>query len=218
MSNKYKSILIIGLVLLFDQILKVYIKTHFKLGDEYVIANWFIIHFVENNGMAFVLEFGESIGKYLLTIFRIIAVSAIGWYLTRLWKRDVSVGLIISFSLIFAGAMGNIIDSAVYGVIFNESYGEVATFLPEGGGYAGFLTGRVVDMFYFPIITGHYPDWFPIFAGQEFIFFRPVFNIADSSISIGIFLILLFYRKHFDHHEEEKGEEAIETVASEETK
>ena len=198
MSNKYKSILIIGLVLLFDQILKVYIKTHFKLGDEYVIANWFIIHFVENNGMAFGLEFGESIGKYLLTIFRIIAVSAIGWYLTRLWKRDVSVGLIISFSLIFAGAMGNIIDSAVYGVIFNESYGEVATFLPEGGGYAGFLTGRVVDMFYFPIIDTYWPDWMPFVGGDHFIFFSPIFNFADAAISCGIIALLIFYSHYLN--------------------
>ncbi len=219
MNRKQKSVLIIFLILLVDQLLKIYIKTNFKLGDEFIVAkNWFIIHFVENNGMAFGLEFGDSIGKYLLSIFRIIAVSAIGWYLTRLWKKEIPFGLIVSFSLIFAGALGNILDSAFYGLIFNESYGQVATFMPEGGGYASFLQGRVVDMFYFPIMTGHYPTWLPIFGGQEFIFFRPVFNIADSSITVGIFMILLFYRRHFDQKEEVETEpETVSTGAEDAT-
>jgi signal peptidase II len=159
--------------------------------------------------MAFGLEFGDNIGKYLLSIFRIVAVTAIGWYLTKLWKKEIPFGLIVSFSLILAGAMGNILDSAFYGLIFNESYGQVATLFPEGGGYASFLQGKVVDMFYFPLFSGHYPQWFPLFSGQEFIFFRPVFNVADSSITIGISMILLFYRRYFDHHEVKTDEEPV---------
>jgi signal peptidase II len=217
-SRKYKSILIIFLILLFDQLLKIYIKTNFKLGDEVIIAkNWFIIHFVENNGMAFGLEFGNSIGKYLLSIFRIVAVTGIGWYLTKLWKKEIPFGLIASFSLILAGAIGNILDSAFYGLIFNESYGQAASFMPAGGGYASFLQGRVVDMFYFPIFSGHYPQWFPFFSGQEFIFFRPVFNVADSSITIGIFMILLFYRRYFDSQEEKTVEAQLSGKSEEDS-
>jgi signal peptidase II len=209
MSTKTKSILIILLVLVFDQILKIFIKTHFMLGEEVVIAkNWFIIHFVENNGMAFGMEFGNNIGKYFLSVFRLAAISALGWYLTKLWKKDIPFGLVVCFSLILAGAAGNLIDSAFYGLIFNESHSQVATLFPAGGGYTTFLLGRVVDMFYFPLIDSHFPSWFPIWGGQEFIFFRPVFNIADSSISIGIVAIFIFYRGHF----EEKKVEAVAPV------
>ena len=199
MSTKTKSILIILLVLFFDQVLKIWIKTHFMLGDEIVIAkNWFILHFVENNGMAFGLEFGNSIGKYFLSVFRIIAVGAIGWYISKLWKKEVPFGVIACFSLIMAGAIGNILDSAFYGLMFNDSYGKIATLFPQGGGYATFLQGRVVDMFYFPLISTTYPSWVPFFGGESFVFFRPVFNIADSSITVGIISILVFYRKFFD--------------------
>ncbi len=199
MSAKTKSILIIIVVLLLDQALKIWIKTNMMLGDEFVIAkNWFIIHFVENNGMAFGLEFGSHIGKYFLSIFRIVAVCAIGWYISKLWKKDVPFGIIVCFSLIMAGAIGNILDSAYYGLIFNESYGQVASWFPPGGGYSSFLQGRVVDMFYFPLISGTYPSWFPYFGGDDFIFFRPVFNLADSSITVGIISILIFYRRFFD--------------------
>jgi signal peptidase II len=192
------------LILVADQILKIYIKTNFMLGEEVVIAkNWFIIHFVENNGMAFGFEFGKNIGKYFLTIFRIAAIGALGWYLTKLWERKVSFGLIVCFSLILAGAAGNLIDSAFYGIIFNDSHGTVATLFPAEGGYASFLLGKVVDMFYFPLIEGHFPTWFPLWGGQEFIFFRPVFNIADASISIGIVTIFIFHRQHFDEKKEE---------------
>ena len=209
MSNKTKSILLILLILLVDQILKIYIKTHFMLGEEVVVAkNWFIIHFVENNGMAFGFEFGNNIGKYFLSIFRIAAICALGWYLTKLWKKQLPFGLLVCFSLILAGAIGNLIDSAFYGLIFNESHNKVASLFPAGGGYNTFLLGKVVDMFYFPLIDSHFPTWFPIWGGQEFIFFRPVFNVADSSISIGIVAIFIFYRQYF----EEKKEEAIAPV------
>lgn len=213
MSAKTKSIIIILLVLLFDQLLKVWIKSNMMLGDEFIIAkNWFIIHFVENNGMAFGLEFGNSIGKYFLSIFRIVAIGAIGWYIAKLWKRDVPFGVIACFSLIMAGAIGNILDSAFYGLIFNESYGQVATLFPAGGGYSSFLQGRVVDMFYFPLISGNYPSWIPFVGGDDFIFFRPVFNIADSSITVGIISILIFYRKFFDEKQPDVVPEKIEEM------
>lgn len=193
-------VLLIFVILIADQVLKFWIKTNMALGDEYrILGNWFIIHFVENNGMAFGFEFAGEYGKMFLSIFRIIAVIAIGWYLTRLIKQGESWGFLASVALIFSGALGNIIDSAFYGMIFDHSFGQVAAFMPEGGGYSSFLHGKVVDMFYFPVITGTYPDWFPFWSGNEFIFFRPVFNIADSSITIGIFIILIFYRHHFDN-------------------
>jgi len=220
MSAKTKSIIIILLILFFDQLLKFWVKTNMMLGDEFIIAkNWFIIHFVENNGMAFGLEFGNSIGKYFLSIFRIVAIGAIGWYINKLWKKDVPFGIIACFSLIMAGAIGNILDSAFYGLIFNESYGHVATLFPAGGGYSSFLQGRVVDMFYFPLISGNYPSWLPFVGGQDFIFFRPVFNLADSSITVGIISILIFYRRFFDekhsHAEPEKVEEVNPKIDSE---
>lgn len=212
MSKLQKSILIVFLVLLIDQALKIWIKTTMMIGEEFpVIGSWFFIHFVENNGMAFGFEFGGEYGKMFLSLFRVIAVFGIGWYITRLVKKDLPMGFIACVSLIFAGAIGNIIDSAFYGLIFNDSYGQVATLFPEGGGYATFLHGRVVDMFYFPLISGVYPDWVPFAGGSDFQFFRPVFNVADSSISIGIFSIILFYRKQFNNLDlkEKSSEEEI---------
>jgi signal peptidase II len=214
MSKLNKSVLIIILILTADQVLKIWIKTHMYLGEEFpVIGNWFLIHFVENNGMAFGFEFAGEYGKMFLSIFRIIAVTAIAWYLLKLVKKtEVPMGFVVCVSLILAGAIGNIIDSAFYGMIFSDSYGQVATLFPEEGGYSSFLHGKVVDMFYFPLISGHYPQWLPFIGGEEFLFFRPVFNIADSSITIGIFSIILFYWKLFsklDKKEEEKHDEQV---------
>jgi signal peptidase II len=211
MSKTAKSIFIIFLILIVDQVLKIWIKTNLSIGDEIIVfKNWFILHFVENNGMAFGFEFAGEYGKMFLSIFRIVAVIAIGWYLFKLAKqKEIPFGFIVSVSLIFAGAIGNIIDSLFYGIIFNHSYGQVAALFPEGGGYSSFLHGRVVDMFYFPLIEGRYPSWFPFWGGNEFIFFRPVFNIADSSITVGIFSILLFYRNYFNKIDPNNNEEEL---------
>ncbi len=179
------------------------------LGQEFHIAgDWFIIHFTENNGMAFGMEFGGSFGKLFLSIFRIALVSGIGWYLWRLIKANATTGAVACFSLIFAGAIGNIIDSAFYGMIFSDSAAGVSVLFPATGGYAGFLHGRVVDMFYFPLISGQFPSWIPVWGGEPFLFFRPVFNIADSSISVGVVLLLLFQKRFFPHHHKQE-----ETVA-----
>lgn len=186
------------ILVLLDQILKIWIKTHYVLGEESQIFDWFIIHFTENNGMAFGLEFGGYTGKKILTIFRIIVVGIGIKYIFNLTKAGFSNGTSIALGLIIGGAIGNIIDSSFYGIIFDESYNNVANFMPEGGGYSSLLHGKVVDMFYFPIMNSHFPSWLPIWGGEHFIFFRPVFNIADAGISIGIFMILLFYRKEFN--------------------
>jgi signal peptidase II len=168
------------------------------LGQEYnIIGDWFIIHFTENNGMAFGMQLGGDYGKMFLSIFRIIAVGAIGWYLYTLIKKKANNGLIVTISLIFAGAIGNILDSIFYGMIFSDSVFNVASFLPPEGGYSSLLHGRVVDMLYFPIIRGHFPEWFPFWKTEEFIFFRPVFNIADSCISVGVFSLIIFQNKFF---------------------
>lgn len=169
------------------------------IGEEInVLGNWFIIHFIENNGMAFGMEFAGETGKVILTVFRIIAVAALGWYIKHLIHKKAGFGLIACISLIFTGALGNILDSVFYGVIFSEStYYNVATLMPEGGGYAGFLHGKVVDMFYFPVFQTYYPDWVPFLGGKDFIFFRPVFNIADSAITIGVLSLILFQRNVF---------------------
>lgn len=189
---------IVFLVLFIDQLTKVIVKTHFMLGEEiHVAGNWFILHFTENNGMAFGMELGGETGKLILSLFRVIAISGLGYYLYTLVKKKEKTGFIVCIALIFAGALGNLIDSMFYGLLFNDSYGQLATFLPTDGGYASFLHGKVVDMVYFPIVQGHFPNWFPIWSGEEFEFFRPVFNIADSSISVGVGLMILNQKKYF---------------------
>lgn len=188
------AVLIIMLLLLFDQLLKIWVKTHMELHESIEITPWFYICFTENPGMAFGIE---VIGKLFLSLFRIVAVVFIGYYLWKLVKRDYAFGFIACISMILAGAMGNILDSIFYGVIFDHSYGQVATLFPPDGGYGTWLHGKVVDMFYFPLIETTLPDWLPIWGGQEFVFFRPIFNLADSSICVGVFLLLLFYRDTF---------------------
>lgn len=212
MSKKQIAILVIVLILVIDQVLKIWIKTNFYLGEERkVIGNWFVLHFVENRGMAFGFEFAGRFGKVILTLFRLVAATAIIVYLFKLIRKGIPVGLVISIAMIFAGAVGNIIDSAFYGLIFNTSYGRPAEIFPAGGGYESFLHGSVVDMLYFPLVKGSWPSWSPFNAGESFLFFRPVFNIADSSITVGISIILIFYRKFFneiDHKKEKEIEEA----------
>ena len=162
-----------------------------------VFDGWFLIRFIENPGMAFGIDIPSKFGKPALTLFRIIAACIIGWYLASLIKRKAPVGFVICISLILAGAIGNIIDSMFYGLIFSESnYFEAAKLFPQAGGYSSFLHGHVVDMLYFPLFEGNYPDWFPVWGGQKFIFFRPIFNIADSAISIGVMSIFIFQRKY----------------------
>lgn len=201
MSKKALAGIVIFAILLIDQIVKIYIKTHFHLGEEVHVFDWFIIHFTENNGMAFGFEFGGSAGKYALSLFRIFAVIVIGFYICKLSKDEVTPkGVIVGFSMILAGAFGNIIDSLFYGMIFSDSYYGVASLVPWGEGYSSFLQGRVVDMLWFPLIEGNYPSW--LFGGKSFLFFSPVFNIADSSITCGIIYMLIFQRHFFAEHSE----------------
>jgi signal peptidase II len=216
MSITRKSILIIGLILLADQTLKVLVKTNMTLYQQIpFLGNWGILHFVENNGMAFGLSLPGSLGKILLTSFRIVAVVGIGYYLRHLIRLKAHTGLIISLAMVMAGALGNIIDSVFYGMLFTSSTPmQAATMFPEGGGYAPLLHGKVVDMFYFPIIKGNYPDWFR--GGSSFIFFRPVFNIADSSISVAVLVILVNQKRFFRHVSEAEDRKNEKTSSSEE--
>lgn len=185
--------LVVLLLLFVDQLTKIWVKTHMALYDMIHITDWFKIYFVENNGMAFGIEAG---GKLFLSLFRIVAVIFIIIYLTRLIKENYKIGFIACIALILAGASGNIIDSVFYGAIFQASYpGHVASFVPFGEGYSTLLHGKVVDMLYFPLIEGTYPEWVPILGGQDFLFFRFIFNVADSSIFVGVVLLLIFYRK-----------------------
>ena len=166
------------------------------LGQEYEITKWCIIHFTENNGMAFGLEFGGDFGKLFLSLFRIVFVGAMFWFLYKLVKEKASTLFVTVVSLVIAGAVGNIIDSVFYGVIFSSSeFGTIAEMFPPEGGYSTLLHGKVVDMFYFPLLSGQFPDWFPIWGGESFMFFRPVFNLADASISMGVILWILFQKK-----------------------
>ena len=199
-----KSILFIIIILLIDQISKIYIKTHFVLGEDVEVFSWFKLYFVENDGMAwgtkisdFISFISDRTAKIALTVFRIIAICGIGYWLYDVTKKQNSRVLIWAVALIFAGAMGNIIDSVFYGVLFNDSHGQVASFLPKAGGYDSLLHGKVVDMLYFPLWKGYLPDWLPFYGGKYFTFFEPVFNIADVAISTGFGLLIVFNKRAF---------------------
>lgn len=195
-------------MLLLDQSLKIWIKTNLEYGEEIKLfgLNWALIHFVENEGMAFGITLGGDYGKLALSLFRIAAVGFLFYYLNLLIKHKASFGLVACFALILAGAIGNILDSAFYGLIFSETpyhAGSVATMFPPGGGYAPFLHGKVVDMFYFPMFEGIFPEWLPVWGGEHFLFFRPVFNVADASITVGVLSLLLFHRGFFSGQSDE---------------
>lgn len=205
--------MIVILLLVLDQSLKIWIKTHMELRESIAVTSWFEIYFTENAGMAFGIEI---IGKLFLSVFRIIAVVFIAYYLYQIIKKGYPFRYIACISLIFAGAIGNIIDSVFYGVLFSSSEGAIATFMPEGGGYSTWLHGKVVDMFYFPIIDTVLPDWVPVWGGEEFVFFRPIFNLADSAICVGVFCLFLFFRNTLSRSlskepkiEEKNAEEAV---------
>ena len=206
MSLKKASFIII-LILLIDQISKIYIKTNFVIGEEIRVFDWFRILFVENEGMAWGAKIPGEYGKLLLTLFRLGAIVGIGYWLWDSVRNKGSRVLIIAISFIFAGAFGNIIDSVFYGMIFEHSYGQVATFLPEGGGYGTLFHGKVVDMLYFPLFEGELPNWIPFWGGEYFSFFDPVFNIADTAISTGVVLLLLFNKKAFPKKESDSKTE-----------
>lgn len=191
-SKVWKAFVLIAIILVVDQAVKIYIKTHFQLHESFRVTNWFYIYFTENSGMAFGWEFFD---KIFLTLFRIIAAGLLIWYMVYISrKKQFPTGYVLSIALIIAGALGNVIDCVFYGLIFDHSYGQVAGFFPEGGGYAPIFYGKVVDMLFFPLIDTTLPDWLPIWGGRDFLFFRPVFNIADTSITTGILILLIFYR------------------------
>ncbi|OQB00082.1 MAG: lipoprotein signal peptidase [Bacteroidetes bacterium ADurb.Bin217] len=199
MKKEHWAVLLVFLILFVDQLTKILVKTSMHAEEMIpVLGDRVFIYFVENPGFAFGMKFGGVFGKIALTLFRIVASFFIALYIRKLIKRDAPLDVVIGLSAILAGAMGNIIDSAFYGVLFGESsFGTVAEFLPESGGYAPFLQGHVVDMIYCPILRGTFPDWLPIFGGDSFTFFRPIFNIADSAITVGVIYLLLFQRKFF---------------------
>ncbi|MBR2114563.1 MAG: lipoprotein signal peptidase [Prevotella sp.] len=193
-------------VLVIDQVIKIWVKTHMMLHEQIEVLSWFKIVFIENNGMAYGMEIGS---KLVLSIFRIVAIGFLGWYIAQQVKKQARWGYIICLAMIMAGAAGNIFDSMFYGLIFNAS-SEFYTsyFVPFGTGYAPFLMGKVVDMFYFPLIVTTWPDWVPYVGGNPYVFFSPIFNFADSSISVGVVLLLLFYRKEISEITLRKKDEA----------
>ena len=185
--------LIVFCVLLVDQLIKIWVKTNMTLHEQIEILSWFKIVFIENNGMAYGMEIGS---KLVLSLFRVVAISVLGYYLVGQVKRQARWGYLVCLSMVLAGAVGNLIDSMFYGLVFNASSEHYTSyFVPFGQGYAPFLMGKVVDMFYFPLIVTTWPEWVPIVGGNPYIFFSPVFNFADASISVGVVLLLLFYRK-----------------------
>lgn len=205
-------IYVIFIVLIIDQVSKIWVKTNMSLYEMIDVFSWFKIYFVENPGMAFGMELGSQSadgthwGKLFLSLFRIIAIVFIGVFLVKLTpKTQFKMGYLICVSLIWAGAFGNIIDSVFYGEIFSESnVGQVAHFTSIGSGYSSWLHGKVVDMLQFPLFEGNFPSWFPFWGGEHFLFFSPIFNVADSAITVGIFTLILFYRKDFTSSIESK--------------
>ena len=204
-----KSMLLIGLILLADQISKIYVKTHFELGEAVEVFSWFKILFVENEGAAWgtklsdLLPLSEKTAKLVLSVFRLFAIGGIGYWLWDILRKESNATLTLAVSLIFAGAVGNIIDSIFYGQLFNHSYGQIAT-LGSDEPYAGLFYGKVVDMLYFPLIDTTWPGWVPRLGGQAFRFFEPVFNIADTAISTGVGILLVFNKKAFSRPEDQK--------------
>jgi len=199
MSNKHiaqrgwLAVVLVLAILLIDQVIKIWVKTHMTLHEQIEILSWFKIVFIENNGMAYGMEIGS---KLVLSVFRVLAIGLLTYYLVRQVKKQARWGYIVCLSMVLAGAAGNIFDSMFYGLVFNASSDYyVSYFVPFGTGYAPFLMGKVVDMFYFPLIVTTWPDWVPFVGGNPYVFFSPVFNFADSSISVGVVLLLLFYRK-----------------------
>lgn len=202
MTDGRMAWLLIIAVLVIDQLIKIEVKTTMTLGQSYRVLDWFYIYFIENNGMAYGMTF---INKLFLSILRIVAISVIGWYIWRVVKRKGRTRYVFFLSLIVAGAAGNIFDSMFYGLIFSASTPYyVSYFVPFGTGYSSFLMGKVVDMFYFPIIQTTWPDWVPVWGGNEFIFFSPIFNFADACITVGVVCLLLFCRKDFEHNDSQK--------------
>ena len=185
--------LLVLAILIIDQVIKIWVKTHMTLHEQIEILSWFKIVFIENNGMAYGMEIGS---KLVLSIFRIIAIAFLGYYIVLQVRKQARWGYLICLSMVIAGATGNIFDSMFYGLIFNSSSEFYQSyFVPFGTGYAPFLMGKVVDMFYFPIITTTWPTWIPFVGGQPYVFFSPIFNFADASISVGVVMLLLFFRK-----------------------
>ncbi|WP_127140188.1 lipoprotein signal peptidase [Flagellimonas marinaquae] len=215
--NLKKSLLIIILILLVDQISKIYIKTSFVLGEAHEVFSWFKILFIENEGAAWgtklsdLLPISERVGKLVLTIFRIFAVFGIGYWLWDIIKKQSPRTLILAVSLIFAGAVGNIIDSVFYGIIFDHSNGQVATLFAEKP-YGSLFHGKVVDMLYFPLVDTTWPDWVPSLGGRRFRFFEPVFNIADTAISTGVGILIVFNKKAFPKQEEKREDSGDQNV------
>ena len=201
----YKAFLIILAVLILDQAVKIWVKMHMVMGEEILITNWWRLHFTENPGMAFGMVLPGIWGKLFLSTFRLAAVAGGIWYVLHLLKTKAHWGFVTACSMILAGAIGNMIDGAFYGMIFSDSYGRVAEFLPKGGGYAGFLQGHVVDMMWFPLFHGFFPTWLPVWGGEYFEFFRPVFNVADSAITSGVFIILVFQQYFFVEETSKEG-------------